>query len=88
MILFLGTLQERRKKVMAKSMQTLLFEAVFVGAFLIVFYELVKFVLSSMLRKEQPLYLHLMLTGIAFHLVFEYTGLNSWYSVEYVKGMK
>ena len=65
-----------------KSFQTVLLEAIVVGALLIVVYVSLEFVLRS--YQMHP-YVLLFLSGALFHLICEYTGVNLWYVREYNK---
>jgi hypothetical protein len=72
----------------AKSIQTVLIEAVVVGVCLIGFHYVLSFALTDMIKdtfKDYTNFFILFLTGAVFHLVFEYTGINLWYSEEYCK---
>lgn len=65
-----------------KSFQTVLLEAIVVGALLIVVYAAVEFVLQ---KYQMHPYVLLFLSGALFHLICEYTGVNVWYVREYNK---
>ncbi len=71
-----------------KSFTLVLTEAIIVGAFLIGFVKIVKdYILPripnlSGYKNDIELYL---IAGILFHIAFEYSGINLWYSKEYCK---
>lgn len=71
-----------------KSFTLVLTEAIIVGIFLVGFVKLVKqFLLPhiynfSGYKNEIELYL---IAGFLFHIIFEYSGINLWYSKEYCK---
>lgn len=74
-----------------KTVYEILGEAGFVGAFLVIFYFLVNWVrlkLKISCPEEICLYLELIITGALFHIIFEYTGVNKWYSLNYVDKLK
>lgn len=70
------------KNVMVKEISLVLFEAVIVGFGLAILYEIVKMVIAP---KEKANYLLLFVSGVIFHLLCEYTGVNQWYSIKYCK---
>lgn len=70
---------------MVKDILLVLFEALVVGIGLVVIYEIVK---KLMKMKEPSNYMVLFISGVAFHLIFEYTGVNQWYSEQYCKLLK
>jgi hypothetical protein len=71
-----------------KPLSLILIEAIIVGLFLIGFVKFVKdFILPyipnvSGYKNDIELYL---IAGFLFHIVFEYSGINLWYSKEYCK---
>jgi len=71
-----------------KSIQTVLIEAIVVGICLIAivkFYSMdsiTKFIPNTGFGKDVEI---LFISGVAFHLIFEYTGVNKWYAIEYCK---
>lgn len=75
-----------------KTVYEILGEAGFVGVFLVVFYFIVHWIRTKFIKMNCPepmcLYLELIVAGALFHLVFEYTGVNKWYSINYVNKMK
>ena len=70
-----------------KSISAVLTEAIFVGVFLILFGNLVEYFkdyipnLSGMKDKIEVYFI----IGFLFHIVFEWTGVNVWYALEYCK---
>lgn len=62
-----------------KSFPSVVFESAFVGSMLVVLVML----LRRLAPKTIPEIAILFLAGAFFHLTFEYTGLNTWYSVNY-----
>jgi hypothetical protein len=69
-------------KPSVKLTSTVLKEALFVGLFLLIIFAIFDFILPE---SEHKIHINLILSGILFHLGFEYTGLNQWYSLEYCK---
>ena len=63
-----------------KHISTVAIEATVVGACLVVLYWAINQVLGGW---EQ--WIKLFVSGALFHLVFEYTGLNMWYAMNYPK---
>lgn len=61
-----------------KNISLVLFEASIVGLCLIVLILLMEQFIENK-------FLLLFVTGFLFHIIFEYTGLNLWYSIEYCK---
>jgi Kef-type K+ transport system membrane component KefB len=78
-------------EVSNKNILTVLLEATVVGSLLIL---LVKFVRNYLLQYipdisgDKSSIEAIFLAGFLFHLIFEYTGLNLWYSKEYCKLLK
>jgi hypothetical protein len=70
---------------MNKPISTIIIEAVVVGAFLVAFYEGVDFFIKTYTKSSPNMWIKLFITGVIFHILFEVTGVNKWYSVEYVK---
>lgn len=68
-----------------KTITGVLIEAAIVGVCLIAFYFITKYIIKFFEFKVTELSVLLFITGALFHLVFEYTGLNAWYSREYCK---
>lgn len=64
-----------------KRFPIVIFESAFVGAMLVVLVMLIQ----RLAAKTIPDIAILFLAGASFHLLFEYTGLNTWYSLEYCK---
>lgn len=71
-----------------KSASTVLLEAAFVGATLIVLVTLLQFVAPKLYGSQVPQSVILFIAGALFHLIFEYTGVNTWYSMNYCKLIK
>jgi hypothetical protein len=72
--------------VSSKSVSKVLTEALVVGVLLIVMYDLTKKALEfSPILKQfvENKYVLLLSTGILFHIVCEYSGLNRWYALDY-----
>ena len=71
-----------------KTVYEILGEAAFVGVFLVVFYFIVHWIRLNFIKVNCPepmcLYLELIAAGALFHIVCEYTGINKWYSINYV----
>jgi len=70
-----------------KDLTRVLLEAIVVGVFVIVFYEIVNYSLKYFKFKLflPEKIIKLFLTGIVFHLIFEYTKINEYYSLDYCK---
>lgn len=71
-----------------KPLTLVLTEAIVVGLFLIGFVKLVKTYILPQIPNisGQPENIELyFIAGFLFHIVFEYTGVNLWYSREYCK---
>lgn len=66
--------------VKMKSNLTIFGEAIFVGVFVILFY-----IIQRIVLKNKNIYIELFITGMIFHIIFEYTGLNAWYSLDYIR---
>lgn len=64
-----------------KSVSFVMTEAVVVGAGLISLYWLVDQVLGESFDK----WVKLFVAGFIFHLVFEWSGINLWYALEYCR---
>lgn len=69
-------------KSSVKSPIVVLQEALFVGIVLFILYSIVNIIVVDNYYKET---MSLIISGIVFHILFEYTGLNQWYSLEYCK---
>uniref|UniRef100_A0A6C0M071 Uncharacterized protein n=1 Tax=viral metagenome TaxID=1070528 RepID=A0A6C0M071_9ZZZZ len=61
-----------------KPFITILQEALAVGLVLIVIYWLV-----NRLLLKYNIWIKLMVSGMLFHIIFEYTGINRWYVSNY-----
>lgn len=68
-------------KTSLKSYDLIVLESSVVGILLVVIY----FILQNLINEKINITYLLFLSGFLFHLIFEYTGLNKWYSVEYCK---
>jgi hypothetical protein len=66
-----------------KSVRLITIEAIVVGVCLIAFVKLIRYLYDP--KDEMIL---LFMAGVLFHIVFEYTGINLWYSIEYCKLQK
>ena len=69
-----------------KEIKTVIFEATVVGILLIIIFKLVNYYLFDYIpnitvSKNIEL---LFISGFLFHIICEYTGVNIWYSKEYV----
>ena len=75
-------------------------EGIFVGLVLILFVYVAGFLLKllkypdvslpEVCEKWNQTYImeaNLLLAGFLFHVVFEYSGINKWYSLDYVKNL-
>jgi hypothetical protein len=72
--------------IMYKPITTVIIEAIFVGICLVVFSKLVEFVIIRSGGKiDMDMIKITFLSGALFHVVFEYTGLNYWYAMNYPK---
>jgi hypothetical protein len=75
-----------------KPFSTIFYEASFVGVGLIFLYILTEYLFkSSNITIKDPItykYITLFVSGFIFHIVFEYSGVNLWYSKEYCKLVK
>lgn len=69
-----------------KPISKIMIEASVVGVCLIGFYLLANKlrILSNLDCKDMCLYVDLLVAGALFHIVFEYTGVNKWYSIDYI----
>jgi hypothetical protein len=67
-----------------KSVQTVIIEALIVGICLVFLTKLVEVVIITSAKKiDMDMIKIIFLSGFLFHLVFEYTGINFWYAVNY-----
>lgn len=76
------------RPISLKPFKLVLTEAIIVGIFLIGFVKLVKdYILPHIpnLSGQKENIELFFIAGFLFHLVFEYTGVNLWYSREYCK---
>lgn len=74
-----------------KSIPLVLFEAVIVAISLLATFYLVEWIYSKVSLSQMtksPLVDLLLVTGFLIHIIFEYTGINRWYSIEYCKLVK
>ena len=69
---------------MYKPITTVIIEALFVGICLVVFTKLVEVVMiKSPGEIDTDMIKIIFVSGALFHIVFEYTGLNYWYAMNY-----
>lgn len=67
-----------------KSFITVIIEAFIVGIFLVGFTKLVEmFIIKSAVKMDIDIIKIIFISGFLFHIVFEYTGINFWYAVNY-----
>ena len=70
-----------------KSISAVLIEAIFVGFFLIFFGNLVEYFkdyIPNLCGMKDKIEVYFII-GFLFHIVFEWTGVNVWYALEYCK---
>ena len=65
-----------------KLTSIILKESLLVGVLLVIIYSIIDFILPE---SDYKIHINLLLSGILFHIGFEYTGLNEWYSLDYCK---
>lgn len=71
---------------MYKQVTTVMIEALIVGICLVVFTKLVEVVIIKSAGKiDMDMIKIVFLSGFLFHIVFEYTGINYWYAINYPK---
>lgn len=70
---------------MTKDFGLILFEGTVVGIGLIAVYKLVEMMASSYSLSQNVV---LLLSGLLFHLLCEFTGVNQWYSLKYCDLLK
>jgi hypothetical protein len=66
-----------------KTVRLVAIEAIVVGICLVAFVKLVRYLYDP--KDEMML---LFIAGVLFHIIFEYSGINLWYSIEYCKLQK
>jgi hypothetical protein len=72
-----------------KSPLHVIAEATFVGTLLVAFYLFTSGISKSMKCSGQIcLLIDIAIAGFLFHIVFEYTGINKWYSIDYMNRMR
>lgn len=64
-----------------KDTVLVLTEAAVVGIGLIFLYNLVEMVFGGLV----PQWIKLFIAGVIFHIVFEWSGVNLWYALEYCR---
>ncbi len=62
-----------------KSVTEVIIEAIFVGLILILLFKVI-----DMINDKTNLYFKMFLSGFLFHIIFEYTGINMKYCVDYM----
>ncbi len=65
-----------------KSASRILIEAIIVGLSFIVLANVIKFIIPALENKNNQIYLFFV-TAFSFHIIFELTGINLWYALEY-----
>ena len=68
-------------KMSIKKPQIILIEASVVGILLVLLF----IILKDILGKQITTIYIIFISGFLFHTIFEYIGLNKWYSLEYCK---
>lgn len=71
-----------------KAISTLLIEATVVGICLIVSYAVIDYFYKKYIKFNVSQYVTLFTSVFILHIIYEYTGLNLWYSKEYCKLIK
>jgi hypothetical protein len=67
-----------------KPVTTVVIEAIIVGICLLFFTKLVEsFMIKSSQKIDMDMIKVIFISGFLFHIVFEYTGINFWYAVNY-----
>lgn len=69
---------------MSKTILTVTIEAVIVGLLLVLIQQIVKKFYKFNITFHKDIEI-LFITGLLFHLVFEFTGVNLWYAKKYCK---
>lgn len=69
-------------QVSFKNYTTVLIEAVVVGIGLVILVELLKILSGNAFGRQMIL---IFVAGFVFHILCEYTGINSWYAKNYCK---
>ena len=64
-----------------KNPSVIIIEASIVGILLVLLF----FILQKLVDKKIDDIYIIFISGFLFHAIFEYTGLNKWYSLEYCK---
>lgn len=72
---------------MSKQVSLVLFEAIVVGIILLVTAYAIRyaFVAAGIDAHQNAI---IFISGFLFHVVFEYTGINLWYSIKYCELVK
>jgi hypothetical protein len=68
--------------VSAKSVMGVYIEAVIVGILILPVYYTLSYFFKDYIKSEMTM---IFMTGLYFHLICEYTGINMWYAKEYCK---
>lgn len=72
--------------------QIFLIEAPIIGILLLLLFVLILFLLNFIIIFKENHSLHMslsvLISGILFHILCEYTGINAWYSRDYCEKLK
>ena len=73
--------------IFIKPPQNIIIEASVVGILLVLLFMAINTINKTFNKKINNIYI-IFISGFLFHTIFEYTGLNKWYSLEYCKLIK
>jgi di/tricarboxylate transporter len=73
--------------IFIKPPQNIIIEASVVGILLVLLFTVINTINKTFNKKINNIYI-IFISGFLFHTIFEYTGLNKWYSLEYCKLIK